>query len=70
MYCVKCGVRLGEGVAQCPLCRTPVWNPDAAVPVRTFPDRLPTPPKSRRYPVLAFLTTLLIALSLLFAKGL
>ena len=28
MYCVRCGVRLQEGVACCPLCQTPVWNPD------------------------------------------
>ena len=64
MYCVKCGVRLADGVAQCPLCRTPVWNPEDARPAPTFPDRLPEPVKSRRYPILAFLTAILIALSL------
>ena len=65
MYCVKCGVRLQEGVERCPLCTTPVWNPegtDAAAP--TFSDRYPTPPKSRRYPILAFLTAFLLAASL------
>ena len=30
MYCVKCGVRLQEGTENCPLCGTPVWNPDAS----------------------------------------
>ena len=31
MYCVKCGVRLQEGVKECPLCQTPVWNPAGAI---------------------------------------
>ena len=65
MYCVKCGVKLAEGVKRCPLCDTPVWDPEespAADP--TFSDRYPLPPKSRRYPILAFLTALLIAVSL------
>ena len=64
MYCVTCGVRLSEGVEQCPLCGTPVWNPEAARPVPTFPERMPDPVKSRRYPILAFLTALLMAASL------
>ena len=64
MYCVKCGVRLADGTERCPLCGTPVWNPESAEPKPTFPDRLPAPPESRRYPILAFLTALLIALSL------
>lgn len=62
MYCVKCGVRLSEGVSLCPLCQTPVWNPEGAATAEPpFSDRYPTPPKSRRYPVLAFLTALLMA---------
>lgn len=65
MYCVKCGVRLTDGAAQCPLCGTPVWNPDEAVSAQpTFSDLYPAPPKSRRYPILAFLTALLAAVSL------
>ncbi len=65
MYCVKCGVRLTEGVERCPLCRTPVWNPETPKEVkRTFSDLYPTPPKSSRYPVLTFVTLLLAALSL------
>lgn len=42
MYCVKCGVRLQDGIAACPLCETPVWNPKPAeetIPV--YPDRYP-----------------------------
>ena len=64
MYCVKCGVRLPEGTERCPLCQTPVWNPDKAAAEPSFSDSYPTPPKSRRYPILAFLTALLAALSL------
>ena len=62
MYCVKCGVQLAEGAGRCPLCQTPVWNPDEGVAVEpTFSNRYPQPLKSRRYPILAFLTVLLIA---------
>ena len=64
MYCVKCVVRLTEGTERCPLWPTPVWNPEASAPAQTFPDRYPVPPKRRRYPILAFLTALLMALSL------
>ncbi len=65
MYCGKCGVRRTEGVERCPLCRTPVWNPETPKEVkRTFSDLYPTPPKSSRYPVLTFVTLLLAALSL------
>ena len=65
MYCVKCGVRLTEGTDRCPLCETPVWKPDGAAREEpTFSDRYPAPPKSRRYPILAFLTALLAAGSL------
>lgn len=27
-YCVNCGVELGRGVTHCPLCQTPVYNPN------------------------------------------
>ena len=65
MYCVKCGVRLQEGVSACPLCNTPVWDPEGTKPAEpTFSDRYPVPPRSRRYPIMAFLTALMAALSL------
>ena len=41
MYCVKCGVKLQEGVERCPLCRTPVWNPEPQAESRRYPDTLP-----------------------------
>ena len=28
MYCVYCGVELEKGTAACPLCGTPVWDPE------------------------------------------
>ena len=41
MYCVKCGVRLQDGVEICPLCETPVWNPESAERDIAYPERLP-----------------------------
>lgn len=41
MYCVKCGVRLQEGVSECPLCRTPVRIPDESPAEKNYPDSLP-----------------------------
>ena len=41
MYCVKCGVKLQEGAERCPLCRTPVWNPEPQEENRSYPDTLP-----------------------------
>ena len=40
MYCVKCGVRLPEGTARCPLCDPPVWDPEgsaSAAPTAALP---------------------------------
>ncbi len=65
MYCVKCGVRLHDGVERCPLCQTPVWNPDGAEPAhRSFSAVYPEEENRRRYPILAFLTAILIAVDL------
>jgi len=41
MYCVKCGVKLQDGVESCPLCHTPVWNPASETPSGNYPDQLP-----------------------------
>ncbi len=41
MYCVKCGVRLQEGTESCPLCGTPVWNPEGVKKEKTFSDIYP-----------------------------
>ena len=58
MYCVRCGVSLQDGVERCPLCGTPVWNPDEL----TFESRYNTgivPDKtSDTKPAAIFLTVL------------
>ena len=41
MYCVKCGVKLQEGAESCPLCHTPVWNPEGKTEEKTYPDNMP-----------------------------
>lgn len=64
MYCVKCGVRLQEGVESCPLCSTPVWNPVEASTPSTFSKAYPRPEPSVRYPILAFLTAILSVICL------
>lgn len=58
MYCVKCGVRLQEGVRACPLCGTPVWCPEAReeAPVATYSDRYPVVSREKRLTVMASLT--------------
>ncbi len=41
-YCVNCGVELGKGMARCPLCNTPVINPneiDLHVSEPFFPEK-------------------------------
>ncbi|MBQ9592697.1 MAG: hypothetical protein IJR36_02340 [Lachnospiraceae bacterium] len=42
MYCVRCGVKLQEGTERCPLCQTPVWNPEEIAKERTYPEDLPS----------------------------
>lgn len=42
MYCVKCGVRLQDGVNRCPLCDTPVWNPGRPEAEHSYPDHYPS----------------------------
>ncbi len=48
MYCVNCGVKLGEGEKSCPLCGVRAWHPD--VPrepgEKLYPgQRYPAPPR-------------------------
>jgi len=65
MYCVKCGVKLQEGVGCCPLCGTPVWNPDDQVARReNYPCEYPDKPYNERIPGLAFATVIIAALCL------
>ena len=67
MYCVKCGVRLQDGVETCPLCQTPVWNPEGLAHLeRGYSGVYPKAEPSKRYPVLGFVTALLVAINVAF----
>ena len=51
-YCVNCGVELHAGVKHCPLCGTPVYNPnelrrDESAPFFCAGEKV-VPPASRR----------------------
>ena len=56
MYCVKCGVKLSDGVESCPLCGTPVWNPEPAKEKESYPDNLPRAHKESNVPFAVALT--------------
>lgn len=56
MYCVKCGVRLREGVSRCPLCQTPVWNPEEKTEERSYPDSLPMQHRESALPAAVAMT--------------
>ena len=69
MYCINCGVKLGDTEKCCPLCETPVYHPTLErVPVQPlYPsNRIPKPlPKSMTLPIIlttAFLMPLLITM--------
>ena len=36
-YCVNCGVRLEKTMTSCPLCHTPVYNPDNPPDTKALP---------------------------------
>ncbi|MEA4965822.1 MAG: hypothetical protein VB055_08395 [Oscillospiraceae bacterium] len=61
MYCVKCGVRLDDGLERCPLCGTPVWRPDQEEPEaeRKYSGLYPEKVRNARLAGTAFLTALL-----------
>ena len=64
MYCVRCGVKLQEGVKACPLCGTPVWTPEAeegASTAATYSERYPIVSRQKRLTIMASLTVALLA---------
>ena len=72
MYCVKCGVKLQDGVSACPLCRTPVWNPEqpeAEAETETgFPEVYPDMHRESNLPAAVALTVLCVtAAAVIFA---
>ena len=59
MYCVKCGVRLQDGVKECPLCATPVWDPGLPPAEPRYPEgALPEVTRESRIPLALVLTVL------------
>ena len=65
MYCVRCGVRLREGTEKCPLCGTPVWNPDRITPERSYPKELPAQHEESRKPGAIAATTFCVIAALI-----
>ena len=63
MYCVYCGVKLQDGVKECPLCRTPVMiaQETAAGDRSSYSDRLPEKEKTGRGLLVWMLTAVMIA---------
>ena len=58
MYCVKCGVRLQDGVNTCPLCSTPVWNPEQPEEKFSYPDHYPRIQEESRLPFAVTMTVI------------
>ncbi|MCQ2555321.1 MAG: hypothetical protein MJ171_06685 [Clostridia bacterium] len=67
MYCVKCGVKLQDGIESCPLCGTPVWNPDGVAIEGKYPDKMPKKPVETNMPLAILFTFLsVITVTVLF----
>ncbi len=64
MYCVKCGVRLQDGVSKCPLCQTPVWNPDGVTEQKSYPEEFPSHYSQSDLPGAVILTGLCAVVSI------
>ncbi len=60
MYCVKCGVKLQDGVERCPLCETPVWNPELSKGEFNYPEHYPRAQKESRRPFAIAMTVICV----------
>ena len=58
MYCVRCGVKLQDGTERCPLCGTPVWNPDQPAEEPGYPDHFPRSHKESALPFAVAMTVI------------
>ena len=67
MYCVKCGVKLGDGASACPLCGTRVmyFEEGASTESVKYSDRYPAERRHGKYLLLALLTALMAAAGLI-----
>lgn len=67
-YCVKCGVKLSEGLKACPLCGTPVvslYTSAAEKAPRRYSDRYPEEDRHALLTLLGLATALMLAAALL-----
>ena len=65
MYCVRCGVSLEDGVNECPLCGTPVWNPENKKKNPHYnPSLYPVETAGGKYTLLSLLTAAMAIVSL------
>ena len=56
MYCIKCGVELGDGEKRCPLCQTKVYHPDFATDAPPlYPPHDPVVKRMNRHTILFLL---------------
>ena len=56
MYCIKCGVELGDGEKRCPLCRTQVCHPDFVTDAPPlYPPHDPVVKRMNRHTILFLL---------------
>ncbi|MBQ3864777.1 MAG: hypothetical protein II781_02950 [Clostridia bacterium] len=67
MYCVKCGVKLQDGVKACPLCHTivPVHLEEEGEEPRLYSDRFPAEDRQASYTLLGFMTAMMAAAALI-----
>lgn len=69
MFCIKCGVELGEAEKRCPLCHTRVYHPDFEIgdAPPLYPPHDPEVKKMNRHTILFLLavTVFLVAVQLL-----
>ncbi|MBP5269800.1 MAG: hypothetical protein ILO42_02450 [Clostridia bacterium] len=67
MYCVRCGVKLGDGETECPLCHTalPVVGEESGASYTAYSDRYPKEKDNEKYLVLGIITTVMAAACLI-----
>ena len=60
MYCVRCGVKLQDGVDSCPLCNAPVWNPDQPAGESSYSNHYPLIQKESNIPFAVAMTVICV----------
>ena len=78
MYCINCGVKLGDTEKECPLCRTKIYHPDfkredseLLYPKNSYPEREPHPLGLPIFATAVFLLPLIVVFlcDLRFGQG-